>query len=414
MQGFCSHIDLGWDSPYLSSFLLGLSKVSRLILTDRRGWGCSDRFSVSDVPPFETMTDDLLSVLDAVGSTRAAIFATQECTMIASLAAATYPDRITGLILVDPYVTYLVTEDTPWMWTVQEWEEGFLEWRRTYPLPAWWEGGDHPERAWFDRYVRASVAPGALTAEIRHFLTTDIRPVLPAVAVPTLVVANPDGDHDTDPRNGRLIAQRIPGARMLEIPEGEGSLNWLHFYGRSEPILREVTSFLAGLQTTEAEFDRVLATVLFTDIVDSTRRAATVGDQAWTQIRETHDQVVRANLARFRGHEIKTMGDGFLATFDGPVRGVRCAEAIAAGVEPLGIQIRAGLHTGEVTLEGDDVSGLGVAIGARVGALGGPSEVLVTQTVKDLVAGSGLTFEDAGEHELKGVPDRWRLYRVVT
>ncbi|HEY5859796.1 MAG TPA: alpha/beta hydrolase, partial [Actinomycetota bacterium] len=213
LPGFCSHIDLTWESPYLSAFLRGLAGRTRLIVTDRRGWGCSDRFSVNDVPPFETMTDDLLAVLDAVDSDRAAIFATQECTSIACMFAATHPNRTCGLVLCDPYVTYLRTEETPWMWTTPEWEDIFRDWRATYPMPRWWTGPPgHPERAWFDRFVRASVAPGALVAEIRRFIATDIRPVLPTVAVPTLAIVDPEGDEDLDPRAGAFIAERISGA----------------------------------------------------------------------------------------------------------------------------------------------------------------------------------------------------------
>jgi len=209
--------------------------------------------------------------------------------------------------------------------------------------------------------------------------------------------------------NGRDIAQRIHGATLVELPFDEHTTFW----EASDSVIDNVERFARRIRDDEIEFDRVLATVLFTDIVDSTAQSAAMGDRAWTEIRGQHDQIVRANLGRFRGREIKTMGDGFLATFDGPARGVRCAEAIAAGVKPLGIEIRAGLHTGEVAFDGGDVAGLGVAIGARVGAKAGASEVLVSQTVKDLVAGSGLAFEDAGDHELKGVPDRWHLYRVV-
>jgi class 3 adenylate cyclase len=217
-------------------------------------------------------------------------------------------------------------------------------------------------------------------------------------------------DNPVEPiENGRYIAERIPGSTLVELPFDDHMLVW----DAADAVLENLERFARRIRDDEIEFDRVLATVLFTDIVDSTAQSAAMGDRAWTDIRGKHDQIVRANLGRFRGREIKTMGDGFLATFDGPARGVRCAEAIAAGVKQLGIEIRAGLHTGEVALDGDDVAGLGVAIEARVGAKASASEVIVSQTVKDLVAGSGLTFEDAGEHELKGVPDRWHLYRVV-
>jgi class 3 adenylate cyclase/pimeloyl-ACP methyl ester carboxylesterase len=412
--GFCSHIDMSWESPYLSAFLRGLARETRLIVTDRRGWGCYDRFSVTDVPPFETMVDDLLAVLDEAGSERAAIFATQECTPIACLFAAIHPDRTSGLVLCDPYVTYLWTEETPWMWTVPSWEETFREWHTTYPIPRWWSGPlDHPERRWFERFVRASVAPGALIAEIRRFMATDIRPVLPTVTAPTLVIVDPAGREDTDPRAGAFIAERMPQATLIEIEDPPASLGWLHWYGRSERIVAATGSFLATLRDQEAALDRVLATVLFTDIVDSTGKAAERGDRGWREVLERHHQIVRGLLARYRGTEIDTAGDGFFATFDGPARAARCALAIAEAVRPLGIEIRAGVHTGEIELDGEDVRGIAIHIGARVGSLAGPSQVLVSSTVRDLVAGSGLVFEDAGEHELKGVPDRWHLYRVV-
>jgi class 3 adenylate cyclase len=237
-------------------------------------------------------------------------------------------------------------------------------------------------------------------------METDVRHILPSVQAPTLVLHR-TGDRMTKVDEGRYTAAHTPGARIVELP-GED-----HLYPLDD-LVPHIAAFVESLRVEQAEFERVLATVLFTDIVDSTVQAAALGDAGWRDVRARHDLIVRSQIARYRGREIKTMGDGFLATFDGPARGVRCAKAIAEAVAPLGIEIRAGLHTGEVAIEGDDVAGIGVVIGARVGTRAGPSQVLVSQTVKDLVAGSGLTFEDAGEHQLKGVPDRWRLYRVVT
>jgi class 3 adenylate cyclase len=287
--------------------------------------------------------------------------------------------------------------------------------RASYPLDRWWLGPpDHPERAWFERFVRASISPGALIAEFERFMDTDIRAILPTISAPTLLIVDPGGTlNESDLRNGTYAASRIPGAHLVEVPD-PAPLQWLHWYGRADGILREVDAFLSDRREEAARFDRVLATVLFTDIVGSTARSAELGDRAWGLVRDRHDAIVRAMVARFRGREIKTMGDGFLATFDGPARAVQAATEITRAVEPLGIEVRAGLHTGEIELQGDDIAGLAVAIGARVGAQAGPSEVLVSQTVKDLVAGSGLSFEAAGEHELKGVPDTWRLYRVVS
>jgi class 3 adenylate cyclase len=413
MEGWSSNIDMAWESPYLSRFLLGLAKHGRLIPMDKRGWGSSERFSPNDVPPFETLTDDLLAVLDDVGSERPVVFATNECAMLAVLFAATHPDRVTALILCDPLVNLTENEDAPGAGTASDWEEFYRRIRQRFPQADWWSGPeDHPERDWFFRYVQHTTAPGALIAEFRRFNATDVRPVLPLVGVPTLVLIDPEGDGDTDPRNGRFAASRIPGARVVQVPDA-GGLNWLQWYGRGEGIVKEVGVFMRDLIDDEARFDRVLATVMFTDIVDSTHTSAELGDRRWRELLERHHAVVRALLSRYRGSEVDTAGDGFFATFDGPARGIRCAQAIVDAVRPLGLEVRAGLHTGEVETIDDKVGGIAVTIGARVGAAAEASEVLVSQTVKDLVAGSGLEFENRGEHDLKGVPDRWRLYRVI-
>ena len=412
-QGWGSNLDIGWESPYLSRFLRGLSALGRLILTDKRGWGCSDRFSPNDVPAYELLTDDLLAVMDAVAADRPVVFASGECAGVASLLAATYPQRVTALILTDPLVNFTATDEAPGSATPEEWNDFFRRVREEFPQPGWWTGpDDHPEREWFFKYVRATVAPGALVAEFRRFLATDVRAVLPFIHVPTLVIVDPDGDGDTDPRNGRLAASLIPSAALVEVPD-PGGIDWHHWYGRSSGIVSESGSFVQDVIDEEARFDRVVATVLFTDIVDSARKAAELGDHDWRALVEQHHAIVRGMLARHRGKEIDTAGDGFFATFDGPARAIRCARAIIDAVRPLGIEVRTGLHTGEVETIDEKVGGLAVAIGARVGAAARTSEVLVSQTVKDLVAGSGIAFEDRGEHELKGIPESWRLYRVV-
>jgi class 3 adenylate cyclase len=249
-------------------------------------------------------------------------------------------------------------------------------------------------------------------AEFRRFLSTDVRAVLPFVRVPTLVIVDPNGEGDSDPGNGRFAASRIPGASIVEVPDA-GGVDWHHWYGRASGIVHEIGTFVRDVIDEEARFDRVVATIMFTDIVASTSKAAELGDRRWRELVERHHAIVRAMLARYRGKEVDTAGDGFFATFDGPARGIRCAVAIADAVQPLGIEIRTGLHTGEVETIDEKVGGIAVTIGARVGAAAGPSEVLVSRTVKDLVAGSDLEFEDRGEHELKGVPDRWRLYGVA-
>jgi class 3 adenylate cyclase len=268
---------------------------------------------------------------------------------------------------------------------------------------------DQVARHRWARTMRNAASRGDALIHERVFDETDYRAILPAIHIPTAVL-QPAWD-ERSIEAARWMASQIAGAQLIELP---AQVDFPPYLGETEANLRAIRSFLGTVHAAEADLDRVLATVLFTDIVDSTAHSAAMGDRAWRALRAKHDDTVRANLARFRGSEVKTMGDGFLATFDGPARGVRCAEAIAAGVRSLGIEVRAGLHTGEVAIEDDDVTGIGVAIGARVGALAGASEILVSQTVRDLVAGSGLAFEDAGEHELKGVPDVWRLYRVVT
>jgi class 3 adenylate cyclase len=421
LQGWASNVDLSWDSPYLARFLSGLARCGRLVFTDRRGWGCSDRFSPADVTDVDMLTDDLLVVMDTVGSSRAVLVSSHECTLVASLFAASFPDRTAGLVLIDPWVTYSATEGTSWLDTVEDWERHFTQLRIEGPSiwVADYPEGYEREQEWLGTYVRSSIAPGAAIAEFRRYLPTDIRGVLPTIQVPTLIVSDLDaaGDDVTgaemDPRSGRLAAELIPAARLLELSGGP-MLPRRHWYARGPAIVEEIGRFVVQLRQEEASFDRALATVLFTDIVESTAKATELGDRGWRELVDRHDATVRAMLARYRGVEIDTAGDGFFATFDGPARAVHCAVSIVQALRPLGIEIRAGLHTGEVETTGDKVGGLAVNIGARVAALAKPSEVLASSTVKDLVAGSGLTFEDAGEHELKGIPDPWRVYRVAT
>jgi len=410
LEGYASNVDVNWESPRYAQFLNGLANHARLIITDRRGYGCSDRFSPSDVPPLESIVDDLLAVMDAAGSERAVILATMFSGFVGALFAATRPQRTIGLVLYSAFATYSATDETPWMPTPEEWEVACEHIRADWGTPRWTVMTEDAERDWYVRWQRASVAPGAMIAETRAHWKTDIRPVLPSIHVPTLVIADVDGTRISAPDSDRFLAGRIAGAKLVEL-SGNDELPW---YRGSARIVQEVGRFLADIREEEASFDRVLATVLFTDIVGSTSKAAELGDRAWKDLASRHHATIRALLARYRGKEMDTAGDGFLATFDGPARAIRCAQAIAEAVRPLGLEIRAGLHTGEVETIDGKVGGIAVHIGARVGALARPSQVLVSSTVKDLVAGSGLTFEDAGEHELKGVPDRWHLYRVVT
>ena len=408
MQGYVSHVDKNWESPYLARFLRGLGQLARVIHTDRRGWGCSDRFSPGDVSPLEVQVDDLVAVMDAAGSERAVIFAAVDTAPSAILFAASNPERTAGLVLARPIVVFYRDEAER-----RAWAEINDRARREWGTPAWDHfGSDWDEREfldWFVPWCRASVAPGALAAESDAFGSVDVRDVLSSIHVPTLVIGpvEPD-DRDDD----GFVAERIREARLIRPP---GNLiGPFYWYGQAPAVLEAVGELISGIREEEASFDRVLATVLFTDIVDSTATAATMGDAKWRKLLEEHDRIAKAIIGRFRGTYVRGTGDGLLATFDGPARGVRCAQAIVEAMKPLGIEVRAGLHTGEIEYGGHDLAGVGVHIGARVGAMAGTSEVWVSSTVKDLVAGSGLAFEDAGEHELKGVPDRWHLYRVVT
>ncbi len=420
VMAWTTHVELMWKEPTLARFLSRLAAFSRLIVFDKRGTGLSDRVPDDRLPSLEVRMDDARAVMDAVGSERAIVMGFSEGGPMATLFAATYPERTIALVLFGTSACWRPTIDYPFpVPTDDEHERDVEEIERTWgtrgfaaqALREWGAptlADDDRTIGWFADYLRHAASPGAAIALERMNRGIDVRPALPAIHVPTLVLAR-DGDLLFGAEESKWMADQIRGARFVSFPGVD------HFYwaGNQDELLAEIDRFVSEVGDEEAELGRVLATVMFTDIVDSTAQGAALGDRAWAEVRTQHDQIVRSNLVRFRGREIKTMGDGFLATFDGPARGIRCAEAIAAQVQVLGVEIRAGLHTGEVTFEGDDVAGLGVAIGARVGAKAAANEILVSQTVKDLVAGSGLTFDDAGEHELKGVPDRWHLYRVV-
>jgi class 3 adenylate cyclase len=308
-------------------------------------------------------------------------------------------------------VTYLPTEETPWMPSLERWQEQIRLMRAAWGTTRWWDAPEGREREWFARYARGSVTPGGLAAEIESYLHTDIRAVLPTIQVPTLVLLDSERFYEVLPETGHFIATKIAGARVVEHSSRGGP--HFHWYRRGDAIVSEVDRLLAEISEEEASFDRILATILFTDIVDSTKRVAELGDRAWRELVERHDAKVRTLLARYRGTELDTAGDGFFASFDGPARAVRCAMAIVDAVRPLGIEVRAGVHIGEVERLGDKLGGLAVNIGARVAALAAPSEVLVSQTVRDLMVGSDLGFEERGPHQLKGVPDTWGVYAAV-
>jgi class 3 adenylate cyclase len=408
-----------WESAPYEAFLRKLATFARLIVVDRRGTGVSDRYSPDDLPPLEDLADDLRAVMDAVGSERAVLFGYSDTGALCAMLAATYPARVAGLVLHAVAARGTQSDDYPWQWTEDEWRAYLADARdgwgtRRYaeaalPLFAPSLAGDPRHVAWFARLQQVGSSPGTNLAQEQVFREMDIRQLLPAVSVPTLVLHR-DGDLVEPVGAGRYVAQAIPGARYVEL-EGDDHWPWA---GDQAALVTEIRQFVGALQDEEeSERNRVLATVLFTDIVDSTAQAAALGDRRWRELREQHDRVVRGQLARHRGREIKTVGDGFLATFDGPARAVRCARAICEATGSVGLDVRAGLHTGEVELDGDDVAGVAVAIGARIGSLASGGEVLVSSTVKDLVVGSGLVFEDRGAHELKGVPDAWRLFGAV-
>jgi pimeloyl-ACP methyl ester carboxylesterase len=412
VMGWTTNLEAMWEEPDIARFYERLASKTRLVLFDKRGMGLSDRVSEDRLPSLETRMDDARAVMDAVGSDRAVVMGVSEGGPMAILFAATYPERTIGLVLFgtdsdfrirDTALLERILGEMDRTWGTEEYARTAI---RDWAAP----GHENDERLvrWLASYTRRAASPGAAMALQRMNSQIDVTSALGAIHVPTLVLGR-TGDLDFPIEDARRLAVGIPGARLVEAP---GDAHFF-FVGDQESLLGPVEAFLDELRGQESAMDRMLATVLFTDIVDSTAQGAALGDRRWRELREEHDRVVRGQLARFRGREIKTMGDGFLATFDGPGRGVQSAKAIVEAVRPLGIEVRAGLHTGEIELDGDDVAGLAVAIGARVGAKAGPNEVLVSQTVKDLVAGSGLAFEDAGEHELKGVPDRWRLYRVA-
>ena len=410
VPGWVSNIEVFWEEPACAHFLERLASFTRLILFDKRGTGLSDR--VSDLPNLETRMDDLRAVMDTVGSERAALFGYSEGGPMCALFAATYPARTTALITAGSYARRTWSPDYPWGVRPEQhrqfMEHCQREWGGPVGLDERWPSAAKDERVrqWWARLLRMGASPAATVALLQMNAEMDVRHVLPAIRVPALILHS-IGDRILPVGGSRFMAEQIPGAKFVELP-GVDHVPW----GADEDaILDEIEEFLTGVRH-GPEPDRVLATVLFTDIVGSTERAAALGDRRWRDLLEGHHDLVRRELGRFRGREIDTTGDGFLATFDGPARAIRCARAVSDGVRALGLDVRAGLHTGEVELLDDKVSGLAVHIGARVAAAARPGEVLVSSTVKDLVAGSGLRFQDRGARALKGVPGEWHLFAL--
>ena len=406
-----SNVDLQWEFPPLARFIRRLSSFARVITFDKRGTGLSDPVGVRALPTIEEWMDDLRAVLDAVESDRANLVACVAGAYMTMLFAATYPERTSALVCVDAFASALRRDDYPWGLDPAILRENVKtfdqRWGRGVTLDFLGPGVEDEEtRRSYARYERNSASPGVATAMLEMIYDSDVRPILPAIRVPTLVIGHRDA-----PRlpiaHSRYLAEHIAGAKLLELP-GVDNFVWT---GDQELLAAEIQEFLTG-DRPAPDSDRVLATVLFTDIVASTKRLAELGDAKWREVLSDHHALVRRELTRFRGREIDTAGDGFFATFDGPARAIRCAQAIRDGIRRLGIDIRAGLHTGELELTGEAVGGIAVHIGARVAAHAGAGEVLVSRTVADLVAGSGIAFADRGEHELKGVPGTWRLFAV--
>jgi pimeloyl-ACP methyl ester carboxylesterase/class 3 adenylate cyclase len=409
VPGFISHLDLQWADPRIARFLDKLASFSRLILFDKRGTGLSD--PVAAPAPLEDRMDDVRAVMDAAGSERAALLGVSEGGPMSILFATTYPERTRALILCGTFATgSLDPQDHP---AGQRWIDSFNRVRAA--LEHWGEGqtlalmapSAQSERERIGRgiFERSAASPQMARTLIDMVIETDVRDLLPSVRVPTLVLHR---EEEMIPVEGaKYMAEHIPGARLIVLPGADH----IPFYGDADGYAEEIEEFLTGSRHAPPP-DRILTTVMFTDIVGSTERAATLGDARWRDLLARHDALIRGELERHRGREVKTMGDGFLATFDGPARGIRCARAISQQVPTLGVELRAGLHTGECELIGDDIGGMAVNIGARIGALAGAGEALVSSTVKDLVVGSGISFVDRGLQQLKGVPGEWRLFAV--
>lgn len=413
VPGFVSHIEEIWQSPAASSFLRRLASFSRLILFDKRGTGMSDRGS--QVFTLEQRMHDVRAILDEVGSDRAALFGVSEGGPMSLLYAATYPERTSALILYGSYAKRSWAPDYPFGWKNEQWQRVLENIERNWGTPQginieMWAPSLAQDPSASERmasYFRAAASPGAAAAIMKMNREIDVRHVLSAIRTPTLILHRV-GDRVSEIEHARIMAHGIPDAKLVELP-GIDHTFWVNDNGA---LLGQIEQFLTGRRHAY-ESERVLATVLFTDIVGSTEQAVALGDNSWRELLTAFYAKVREVIRNFRGREINIAGDGFFAAFDGPARAIRCAGAIREAVRSLGLEVRCGLHTGECELVGEDLAGIAVHIGARVAALAAPGEVLVSQTVRDLVAGSGLSFEEHGVHTLKGVPSEWRLFQAI-
>jgi class 3 adenylate cyclase len=412
-RGGYGHLDTAWEDPGFTLFLRSLASFSRLILFDRRGMGASDPLPQDRLPPWESYAEELVAVLDAVGSERAAILAEMDGGPLALFFAGTRPDRTSALILANTWAKFVAADDYPIGISAEVVEAILAQFDQGWGtdallavlLPS--RAGDERFRHWYMKMQRAMASPKAAQPFWRSMLEVDVRTVLPLIQVPTLVLHRRDVQL-LPIEHGRYLAEHIPDAKLVELPGADLPLVW------EEPqlALDLIEEFLVGVRRA-VEPTRVLATVLFTDIVDSTKLAGRLGDRRWRELLNTHDDVARQTVEEFNGQLVQTTGDGILATFEGPGRGIGCAAALRDELAGIGLHIRAGLHTGEVELRGDDVGGIAVHIAARVMAAAGSGEILTSRTVRDLVVGSDLTLEDRGGHPLKGIEGTWELYAVV-
>lgn len=412
VRGYATHMDLSWEWPEFRRMMDRLSGFARVILFDKRGTGLSD--PVEDPPSLEDRMDDVRAVMDAAGSDRAALWGFSEGGAMAMLFAATHPDRTSHLVLYDTMARTTWAPDYPWATPADSLIQSAKEliapyWGRGTNIEVWIPTlADDPRAVeQWGKYERQAASPGMFMKLNRMLLDVDVRHILPAIRVPTLVLHRRH-DRVVNVAHGRYVAEQIPTARFVELPGIDHAVE----AGDTGIVLDHVEEFLTGAHRV-GEHNRVLVTVMFTDLVGSTERAATLGDKQWRDLLEAHQEAVRGEIDHFRGREVKTTGDGFLATFDGPARAIRCGRAIVESLEPLGLPVRVGLHTGEVELIGDDIGGIAVHIASRIGGIAGSGEVLVSETVKGIVAGSGIAFQDRGRHELKGIPEPWQLYEVI-
>jgi class 3 adenylate cyclase len=411
--GTFSHLDMDWEFPMRADFFLKLGTICRLIRFDKRGTGLSDR--PTQMATLEQRTDDIRAVMDAVGLKSAVIFGVSEGASMACMFAATYPERTRSLITWGGMARWCATEDHPWGLNTEQHAEMVRDVRENWPSEWYIRGpgaglGPDASQDVIDqakRYMRAAGSPSAVAAYETMNSEIDTRPILSAIKVPTLIM-NRTGDPAVSVEGARDMARRIPGARFIEYPGDTHSIMAIE----PEKIIGDIQEFVTGIRQ-EVIDDRVLATVLFVDIANSTKMLSELGDRVWKEKLESYYRVARSQFGHYRGRETNTAGDGIMASFDGPARAVRCASAIASQVKQLGLDVRAGVHTGEVQVMGDNIGGIAVHIASRVQNESAPGEVLVSSTTKDLIAGSGISFEPRGERDLKGVPGTWHLYAVV-